>query len=52
MEQAVNYNGSTLNKKIDSIRKSLKEFTMEVFIDLRVKIRGPGYFCGTGIKRS
>ena len=40
MEQAVNHNGSILNKKIDSIRESLKEFTMKVFIDLGIKIGG------------
>ncbi len=52
MEQAVNYNGFTLNKKIDRIRESLNEFTMKVFIGLGIKIGGPGYFRGTGIKCS
>ena len=52
MEQAVNYNGFILNKKIDNTRESFKEFTMEVFIDLGIKIGGPGYFRGTGIKCS
>ena len=52
MEQTVNYNGFTLNKKIDNIRESLKKLTMEVFVDFGIKIRGSGYFRGTGIKRS